>query len=193
MLSVRKIRGGGAQMDNLQIGPEQFARLSAGLAEYITVQRAKYFDEAVPLTAQQRTAVAGFFTAEVLDSRLLEGADQKIDRPDFYVPVDAMGVDIPRRMIEVATTLYDVIFSNICVPFTNVDLFHGLVHVEQCRQLGIEKFAASYLQGLLAQQGFVGIALEMQAYTLTVSYEYERDQIFCVEDAVRQSIQRQEF
>jgi hypothetical protein len=192
MISVRKIRGGG-QMQNLRIGPEQLARLSAGLAEYINVQRVKYFDEAVPLTAPQRTAMAGFFTPEVLGSRLLEGANGRVDGPDFYRPIDAMGFDIPRRMIEVATTLYDVIFSNICVPFTNKHLFHELVHVEQYRQLGIEKFAASYLQGLLAQEGFVGIALERQAYGLSVSYEYEPDRIFSVEGEVSRSIHRQEF
>jgi hypothetical protein len=39
----------------------------------------------------------------------------------------------------------------------------------------------------------MGIALEMQAYVLTASYESQPDQIFSVEDAVRQSIQRQEF
>lgn len=62
-----------------------------------------------------------------------------------------------------------VTFGNVVIShqfFTDSLLFHELVHVEQFRQLGIERFADLYVQGFLNGGGYDGIPLERNAYEL---------------------------
>jgi hypothetical protein len=67
-----------------------------------------------------------------------------------------------------AITFNDVIFSH--APFDASFLFHELVHVEQCRQLGVDRFADLYVRGFLSGGSYEAIPLELNAYELEAAF-----------------------
>jgi hypothetical protein len=177
-------------MASPQLQPEQIAWFSGAVAQYIAGQRAHYARRAVPLSAEQRMSMAGFFTPEVLDMRLVTLQNERVQNPDFYPALIAMGFrNLPDQSTMGAITLSDVVVSH--VPFDNGLLFHELVHVEQYRQLGIERFSELYVKGFLTGGGYDGIPLEKQAYALGTQYENHPQRLFSVQDIVRDSIRRQ--
>ena len=64
--------------------PEQIAQVSGLVAQYISTQRDRYAPRAIPLTAQQRAAMGGFFSPQLLEStRLLVLQGHRVANPDF--------------------------------------------------------------------------------------------------------------
>ena len=63
-----------------------------------------------------------------------------------------------------AITFGDVVVSH--GPLAALVLFHELVHVEQYRQIGIERFSELYVRGFLSGGGYDGTPLEANAYDL---------------------------
>jgi len=63
-----------------------------------------------------------------------------------------------------AITFCDLVVSH--EPFTGPLLLHELVHVEQYRQLGVERFAELYVNGFLSGGSYEEIRLEINAYGL---------------------------
>jgi hypothetical protein len=179
-------------MGGPQLGPEQIQWLSEAVGQYITAQRVRYAPNAVPLTEGQRTALGDFFTAAVLNTRLVTLRGERVANPDFYPALQAMGFDnLPDQSRMGAITFSDIVVSH--VPFDNGLLFHELVHVEQYRQLGIERFSQLYGTGFLNGGGDDGIPLERHAYELGTRYEEQPHTPFSVENAVRDSIHRQTY
>lgn len=170
-----------------QIGPEQIAWISAAVADHIKGQRLRYLPRAVPISAQQRNAMSRFFAAEVLATRVLTLHNERVDNPDFYSDLVALGFrNLPDQATMGAITFSDIVVSQL--PFDNGLLFHEFVHVEQYRQLGIERFSELYVRGFLSGGGYDGIPLETQAYALGAQYESRPRDTFSVEEAVRESI-----
>jgi hypothetical protein len=54
-----------------ELTPDQIAQVSGLVSQYISTQREKYAPRAVPLSAQQRAAVAAFFSPELLGFEIL--------------------------------------------------------------------------------------------------------------------------
>jgi hypothetical protein len=99
-----------------------------------------------------------------------------VDASDFFV----MGLDLVDSSaftMMAAITFSDVIVAN--VPLWDDVLFHELVHCEQYRQLGIQKFADVYAKGYL-NAGYHGVQLEEHAYTLGTRFELNSGQPFSV-------------
>ncbi|HEX3472281.1 MAG TPA: hypothetical protein VHT28_13950 [Silvibacterium sp.] len=166
--------------------PELINQVSGLVAQYITAQRERYAPAAVPLSALQRSALQGFFTAEVLDNtRVLILRGERVANPEFYPLLQSYGlVDLPDQSAMDAITYLDTVVSH--VNFTDGLLFHELVHVEQYRQLGIIRFADLYVRGFLNGGGYFGIPLERNAYLLGNQYEANSAQRFSVaEDVAR--------
>ena len=172
--------------------PEQVAQLARWVAEYITVQRARYAPDAMRLTPAQWAAMEGFFSPDILNVRLLTLQGERIQNPPFYPQLQAIGFrNLPDQSAMDAITFSDVVVSQ--VPVTNGLLFHELVHVEQYRQLGIAPFSELYVTGFLNGGGYDRIPLEVHAYRLGAQYEANPEHRFSVEDAVRDCIQRQGY
>jgi len=73
---------------------EQIAQVSGLVAQYITTQREKYAPRAIPLSAQQKAKMAGFFSPELLeDARLLVLSGERVANPDFYPMLKGLGFD----------------------------------------------------------------------------------------------------
>ncbi len=164
--------------------PGQVEQVSNFVARYITGERGRYAPRGAALTPEQQERMRPFFTSLLLDSTriiVLEGA--RVKNPDFYPMLLQMGFrNLPDFSQMSAITFSDVVVSH--EPFSDALLFHELVHVEQYRQLGIERFAALYVRGFLAGGGYDGIPLERNAYALGARFEAASGQTFLVADEV---------
>jgi hypothetical protein len=175
-----------------QLRPDQIIWLSNAVAQYIAAQRDHYTPRAAPLPEHQRSALAGFFTPTVLDTRFVTLQDERVQNPDFYPRLEALGFrNLPDQSTMGAITFCDVVAFH--VPLDNGLLFHELVHAEQYRQLGIEQFSQLYVTGFLNSGCYESIPLEGHAYSLGARYESNPHDIFPVEDAVRDFICRRAY
>jgi hypothetical protein len=176
-----------------ELPPEMIGQISALVAEYITAQRARFLPKAAPLTAAQRTTMDGFFSRQLLDAvTLLVPSGVRVESPPFYSMLMSMGFSsLPDFTRMAAITFCDVVVSR--EPFTDGLLFHELVHAEQYRQLGIQRFAELYLQGFLTGGRYEAIPLEVNAYALEGRFRQSPDQMFSVEHEVSAWIRDNRF
>ena len=167
-----------------QLTSQQIAQIAGFVSQYITAQRVKFLGQCVPLTREQRAAMDGFFSTELLDGvHVMKLDGQRVSNPNFYPMLAQMGfMNLPDFSQMAAITFSDVVVSH--VPFTNGLLFHELVHVEQYRQLGISRFSELYVRGFLDGGGYDGIPLEVNAYALGARFEASPRQRFHVADEV---------
>jgi hypothetical protein len=168
-----------------RLTPGQIAHVSGLVAQYIAIQREKYAPRAIALSAQQKAAMNGFFSPQLLERiRLLALQRQRIANPEFYPMLRTLGFrNLPDQAKMAAITFSDVVVSHEAV--SNGLLFHELVHVEQYRQLGIPRFSELYVRGFLNDGSYEAIPLEVNAYTLGGRFESNRRRMFSVEDEVR--------
>ena len=168
-------------MTDPSASPEQLGQLSAEVARYIKGQRDKYRPAGLPLSSEQRTTMSGYFSTDLLANvRWLSLISELVETPTFFV----MGLDLvdPSAFTMMAAiTFSDVIVAN--VPLWNDILFHELVHCEQYRQLGIQRFAEIYAKGYL-ESGYHGVPLEEHASMLGTRFELNRNERFSVEQEV---------
>jgi hypothetical protein len=171
-------------MGTPQLSAEQIAQVSALVSQFIFAQREEHSRQCVPLTPEQREAMEGFFSAQVLDGvRIVISNKQRVANPSFYPTLAEMGFeDLPDFSLMAAITFSHVVVSH--VPFTDGLLFHELVHVEQYHRLGISRFAELYVEGFLTGGGYEGIPLEIHAYELGARFEASPQRRFAVSDEV---------
>jgi hypothetical protein len=155
------------------LSEDMVAHLSRLVANYITTQRDRYMTSALPLSSGQKTAMAGYFTQELLErTRVLVLHQERVANPDFYPMLRSMGFDdLPDQ-----STMAAISFDNCIVshgPCGDFLLFHELVHVEPYRPLGVSRFADLYLGGFL-RAGYLEIPLERNAYSLGEQYVNSR-------------------
>jgi len=149
-----------------RLTPDQIAKVSGFVSQYISTQQENYAPRAIPLSAEQKAALKGFFSSEILDgTRLLVLRGERVANPDFYPMLKSMGFNnLPDQSTMAAITFSDVVVSH--EEFSNGLLFHELVHVEQYRQLGIPRFSEFYVRGFLNGGSYEAIPLEVNAYNL---------------------------
>jgi hypothetical protein len=171
-------------MASPQLTPDQIDQVSGLVARYISAQRERYAPRAIPLSAQQKAAINGFFSPQLLEGAgLVVLQRDRVANPDFYPMLRSLGFNnLPDQSMMAAITFCDVVVSH--EPFSNGLLFHELVHVEQYRRLGISRFSELYVRGFLAGGSYEAIPLEVNAYTLEGRFESDPRQVFSVEDEV---------
>ena len=175
-------------MKTPRLSPEQINQISGLVGQYITTQQAQYRPTASPLSAEQASVMAGFFSAELLgNTRLIRLHGIRVTDPDFYPMLRDMGFsNLPDQSGMAAITFSDTIVSH--GPLTYELLFHELVHVEQYRQLGIGRFAELYVGGFLSGGSYAAIPLERNAYQLSERYAANPLRCFSVVDNVAEWI-----
>jgi hypothetical protein len=171
-------------MPTPRLTPEQIAQVSGLVAQYIATQRERYAPRAIALSAQQRVAIGGFFSSQLLEStRVLVLQGERVPNPEFYPMLKGLGfTNLPDQSGMGAITFCDVVVSH--EPFSDGLLFHELVHVEQYRQLGIPRFSELYVRGFLNGGSYEAIPLEVNAYTLEGRFESDPHSMFSVEGEV---------
>lgn len=134
-------------------------QVSGLVAVYIESQREQAVSQSHPLTPAQVTVMAPFFSSGVLEDVRLVSGGHAIENPSFYPLLRSMGISgLPDFSAMSAITFDNVIVFR--VPVTDSILFHELVHVEQYRQLGVQRFAELYVTGFLRDGGYERIPLE---------------------------------
>jgi hypothetical protein len=176
-----------------RLSDEQIAQVSGLLAQYIGSQQVRHAPRAVPLSREQKGAMAGFFLPQLIDAtRLLVLRGERVANPEFYPMLRNMGFhNLPDQSRMAAITFSDQVVSH--VHFTDGLLFHELVHVEQYRQLGIPRFAELYVRGFVKGGSYEAIPLEVNAYALGGRYENNHAQHFSVADEVARRIAENSF
>ena len=143
--------------------PQQMAIFSQAVAEYINVQRNRYYSQGVPLTFGE--IWSRFFPAYDMERvRVLQPGRERVPNPPFYADLEELGfTGLPNFTTMAAITFDDVVVFHD--PLTPQLIFHEMVHVVQYRLLGIEEFARLYVRGYL-NGGYDGTPLEVCAYLL---------------------------
>jgi hypothetical protein len=162
----------------------QIDQVSLAVAEYIASQRDRFLNRSVKLSGVQKTAIVGFFRADLLETtQIVVLENERIGNPDFYAMLRGLGFsNLPDFAQMAAVTFKDVVVSH--EPFSGGLLFHEFVHVEQYRQLGVPRFAELYVRGFLNGGGYDGIPLEINAYDLGSRFEEHPERGFSVEAQV---------
>jgi hypothetical protein len=176
-----------------QLPPAQIREIANLVANYIRGQRDAFAERASELPTALRVQMNGFFRPELLNStRTLVLQDERVGNPNFYPMLEGLGFrNLPDFSDMAAITFNDVIVSH--EPFTAPLLFHELVHVEQYRQLGVERFAELYVNGFLSGGRYEGIPLEINAYGLEGVFRNSPHGRFSVEDEVSAWIREGRF
>jgi hypothetical protein len=165
--------------------PDQITQVCGLVSQYISAQRKKYAPRAISLSTQQKAALKGFFSPEILDgTRLIVLKGERVGNPDFYPMLKSLGFNnLPDQSTMAAITFHDVVVSH--EPFSNGLLFHELVHVEQYRKLGIPRFSELYVRGFLNGGSYEANPLEVNAYSQEDRFRRDPHRMFSVEDEVR--------
>ncbi len=171
-------------MPTPKLTPNQIAEVSHVVAGYISAQHQNYALRAQPLSAQQRAAVGAFFSPELLgNTRLLVLERERVANPEFYPTLRNRGFkNLPDQSAMAAITFCDVVVSH--EPFSDGLLFHELVHVEQYRQLGIQRFSELYVRGFPNGGSYEAIPLEVNAYALEERFRRDSHHGFSVQQEV---------
>ena len=166
------------------LSAEMVEQVSREVATYIGAQRGRFFSRGVAMPAEAKMALRGFFRAEVVEStRFLVLDGERIENPGFYGMLRGLGLtNLPEFRSMAAVTFQDVVVGH--ETFSDGLRFHELVHVEQYRQLGVQRFAELYVRGFLNGGGYDGIPLEINAYALGGRFEREAGRVFSVEEEV---------
>jgi len=162
----------------------QIEQVSLAVAEYIASQRDRFLNRSAKLSGAQKAAIVEFFRADLLETtQIVVLENERIGNPDFYAMLRGLGFsNLPDFARMAAVTFQDVVVSR--EPFSDGLLFHEFVHVEQCRQLGVPRFAELYVRGFLNGGGYDGIPLETNAYDLGSRFEEHPERGFSVEAQV---------
>ena len=180
-------------MGTPQLTAQEQGEVASLVAMYIAGQRQAFQPQGIPLSAAQMTAMNGFFRPELLHTtRLIVLTNARVQNPRFYPRLAALGfTNLPDFQEMAAITFKDVVVSH--GPFSDGLLFHELVHVEQYRQLGVDRFAELYVRGFLTGGGYEGIPLEINAYELGERFERNPESKFSVEKEVAAWIRENRF
>jgi hypothetical protein len=175
------------------LSPAQIREIATLVANYIRGQRAAFAERDSELPPALHVQMNGFFRPELLNStRAVVLEDERVGNPHFYSMLEGLGFrNLPDFTGMAAITFNDVIVSH--EPFTAALLFHELVHVEQYRQLGVDRFAELYVNGFLSGGSYEGIPLEINAYGLEGLFRNTPHRRFSVENEVSVWIRERRF
>ncbi len=155
---------------------------------WIRSQREERRSAGVSLADRELTVLNPFFQEDTL-RRVRVVQVPQIQNPGFYQDLSRMGQPIPLDFRQMAGITYidTVLIAVGKTPSSKWHslLFHECVHVAQYQILGVDMFAAQYVQGW-ADNGFRydAIPLEQDAYQLQGRFERNNDTPFSVETEV---------
>jgi hypothetical protein len=164
-------------------------------AAWLTELRDKHLPSARALTAQEREDFLQYYDPELLDAvRVKEVAE--MEKPAFYDTLRSklafVGMRVHFDFANVAGLTADTCILVRQGQLTTSLLFHEMVHVEQYRQLGMERFARAYLLGLV-ESGFVYEQAPFEAIAFELEQRYCIGEKFFVRTAVEALISEKSY
>jgi hypothetical protein len=175
-----------------QLTAAQVQEISGLVANYIRAQRLAFVARSMNLLAALRVQINPLFRVDVLNAtRVVVLENERVANPDFYPMLQELGfTNLPDFEGMAAITFNDVVVLHEAL--TPPLLFHELVHVEQYRQLGVDRFAELYVKGFLEGGSYEAIPLEINAYSLEGKFRKAPHRGFSVEQEVAAWLQGDE-
>lgn len=161
---------------------------------WVQAERDRHRSSGVALSEDEKRRFAGYFSPQVLaDARVR--VVNTIDNPSFYSAYDELGKRVPLDFSgAVGLALIDTVLLRRSHGGPGTDarhsvLFHELVHLEQYRLFGAERYVEHYVRAL-ADNGYHyrSHPFEAQAYELQNRYRQHPDRIFMVADEVHRRL-----
>lgn len=168
-----------------RLSEEQVREAVVSVSEYLQGQRDSYFPAGVPLSDHHRSQMERFFKRELLRQvRVVQLEVREIPEPPFYARARTMGIqNLPSLKHLDSLTIVDVlVFTG---PINERELFHALVHAAQVEALGLARYTDLYVRGFLRFNRAFLIPLEAQAFALDTRFATNPEQVFDVEDEIR--------
>ena len=136
--------------------------------EWLYQQREIHLPQARPLSSEERARLNGYFERKILDLTRVATVDH-IPNPQFYDELREREIPIPMDFTSaVGLTLIDCVLLR--KGFGSIStLFHEMVHVVQADLLGVKRLLELYFSDL-AENGYLGVPFERQAYDLTAKF-----------------------
>ncbi|HUO25082.1 MAG TPA: hypothetical protein VMU61_05410 [Candidatus Aquilonibacter sp.] len=176
-----------------EAGPEPFSRLTdkqiadavQRVSVYLQEQREHYLPAAVPLGLRQRSVMAPYFSAGLLDQiRIVELHGEPMPNPPFYAEAVSLGfLNLPQIAHMSSLTFLDVVVFN--ESMTERALFHALVHAVQFQILGLERYTDLFVRSFVDTKFHFSVPLEAHAFSLESRFVAGPADCFSVEDQVR--------
>ena len=166
-----------------EVSTEQIAQAVDWLSTYLQAQRDHYFPGAGSLRQQHKAIMWPYFSSELLDQiRVVELHGQRVEVPEFFGQVRAMGFEPPEITHMDSLTFLDVVVFN--QQLTERALFHALVHVVQIKVLGLRRYAELWVQSFIKTRVHFTVPLEVHAFSLASKFLRPASERFSVEDSV---------
>jgi len=162
---------------------EQVAQAVEWLSTYLRHQREHYLPEASQLSSLHKASMWPYFSPELLDQiRIVELQGARVEAPEFFTQVRALGFEPPEITHMDSLTFLDVVVFN--QRLTERALFHALVHSVQIQLLGLEKYARLWIQSFIQTKAHFTVPLEMHAFSLASKFLRPSMERFSVEQSV---------
>lgn len=172
---------------------KQITDMVSGVVAYFSQERALYFPASEPLAQSWKNGVQAYFSERLLDSVrtvVLKGA--RIPPPPFYSQAIALSSGNFPDFVHLASVTYVdlIVFHD---EITLRTLFHGLVHVAQIAQLGLDRYTNLYVRGFVRTRSWIAIPLEAQAYQLDTRFAMSGTAVFSVEDEIKAWAEKEQY
>jgi hypothetical protein len=166
-------------------GEGELLQFIQGFAAYLQQQKEQYLPSSVPLSPGQHGAVAGFFSAPLLQSvRIVELLGNPMPTPPESMRAEvSRHVKLPEIEHMDSFTFVNVVLFRDTVAERR--LFHALVHVAQFALLGVEPYLGLYIRAFLKSRSYLTVPLEMHAFRLDARFAEAPSEVFSVEDEIR--------
>lgn len=182
-------------MEPAKFTAAELKELVAQTVLWMQEQRAKFLPTSHPLTEEHESHLKPFVSRELLGRlRIVDASKtgEKIPYPPFYEKVRAGGARVvPDAAHMTAMPFIDVaVFNRRPTPRT---LFHVLVHVAQFDAVGVERVMKGYFETLNETGLWMIVPFEEQAYQLDARFTRDPNDIFSVEEEVREWLRKGRF
>ena len=184
-----------APMEPAKFTQQELEQLVTQTVSWMQEQRERFLACSQALDEEQKRKLQPFFSDQILNRlRVVDASKtgQKIPYPPFYEHVRAGGA----RVVPDAAHMTAIPFMDVAVfnrQPTLRTLFHTLVHIVQFQEVGIGKFVRGYFETLNETGLWMIVPFEEQAYQLDARYTRNANDMFSVEDEVRDWARKGKF
>jgi hypothetical protein len=167
----------------------ELADVEQRACEWIRNLQRDHSAAATPSPERMRDHLAKFFPTSTVE-RVLVCTVTEIPTPPFIMEAVGAGLPLLDFHLMAAFTAENLVLINP-VRISGLEavagaiLFHEVVHVHQCGELGLENFMHEYMSGVVASRDYRAILLELVAYAAQDRYVLNPKTAFSVDEMVR--------
>ncbi len=169
---------------NAWLGEQEVGGAIDVFSKYLREGRELYYGSGQPLPQGKKLSLMRFFAPVLLAQvRVVELVDRRIANPKFDCDPKAMAaMELPDAAHIASVTFQDVLVFN--EKATDRTLFHALVHATQIQILGVQRFAALFVQGFIRTKSYCLVPMKAHAFEMDARFAANSGVAFSVEEEV---------